>query len=101
MMDYAKFDITASHVARSESIDSQEMKEFAAIYEILDRGNTGAIPVDDLAVYLGNLGYLAEAEARTFLTMMDADGNGKISLSEFLEAMKGHYIQLPEIANTD
>jgi Ca2+-binding EF-hand superfamily protein len=60
--------------------------EVHELFEDLDKGNTGYITTSDMKSFLGR--DFSTEDAKRIVRESDKDGDGRISLTEFVEIMK-------------
>ncbi|KAI8925504.1 hypothetical protein BC831DRAFT_550601 [Entophlyctis helioformis] len=74
---------------KSMSLSAEEREYYVEAFCIFDLDGSGTIDVEELGAVMRSLGLedVSEAEIRAMMSQIDQDGNGEISIVEFVDLM--------------
>lgn len=90
-LDEYKVAFAAGLLETPESFDQGYVPFLDAIMEIVDQDRDGRLTVTDEIRWTKALMHLPEADSRETFRRIDKDGDGFITVSELLEAIRGYY----------
>lgn len=73
-------------------LSDEQRQEIVDMFTTIDTDDSGTITVAELRSYLSKLGFYTKEEVRLLISSMDADGDGLVSLMEFIAAMQSSYL---------
>ncbi len=72
----------------AESLSEEQVAEFKEAFELFDQDGSGTITLAELKAVMKNLGLNpSDNELLEMINEVDADGNGTIEFTEFLDLM--------------
>ena len=79
--------IKEAELAKFSNLSSEDFDYVKADFDDLDADQSGSVSFEEVKAYLAADGGISEQECEEYMKQYDLDGDGEITLTEYLQCM--------------